>query len=170
MLDPCCSTETRSLSTALGLSLVLGVGRRSHGRITIDSAPGKGTTVRLVFPTANVTGATRRERNGTLDHAAVTLRDQRTAAWVTNVLESVGYIVSVAEDGDPRQCDIWVTDASAKNLCRARSFLTHHDQRRIIVMGSAGTAWTGLGAVVVEDASNLEAIKSAVCEVTPVSP
>ena len=169
-LDPFFTTKKRSLSTGLGLSLVVGVVRRSHGAITIDSAPGKGTTVRLAFPAARVTGATRRRRNGEQDRATVTLRDQRTAAWVTNILESVGYSVSVAEDGDPRQSDIWVTDASTKNLSMARSFLTRHDQRRIIVMGSADEAWTGLGAVVVQDTSNLDDIKSAVCEVTPVSP
>ena len=167
-LDPFFTTKKRTLSTGLGLSPVLGVVRRSHGMITIDSAPDKGTTVRLVFPTARVPGTARRRRNGAQDRAAVSLGDQRTAAWVTNVLESAGYAVSVAEDGDPRQSDIWVTEASAKNLSAARKFLTRHDQRRIIVMGSAGTAWTGLGAVVVEDASNLDAIKSAVCEVTPV--
>jgi anti-sigma regulatory factor (Ser/Thr protein kinase) len=168
-LDPFFTTKKRSLSTGLGLSLVLGVVRRAHGSITISSAPGKGTSVCLVFPTARVAEATRQRLDGTSDRAAVTLGDLRTAAWVTNVLESAGYIVSVAEDGDPGDCNIWVTEPEREYLPTARHFLTDHAQRRVIVLGSAPTAWAGLGAVVVEDSSNLDAIKTAVCEVRPVS-
>ena len=165
--DPFFTTKKRSLSTGLGLSLVLGVVRRAKGVITIDSTPGKGTAVRLVFPAAQVSGNNRRRVNGRTDSATVTLRDQRTAAWVANVLESVGYTVSVAEDGDPRDSDIWVTEATGRNLATAKQFLTAQEQGQIIILGSAGTEWTRLGAIVVEDASNLDAIKSAVCEVTP---
>ncbi len=165
--DPFFTTKKRSLSTGLGLSLVLGVVRRAKGVITIDSTPGKGTAVRMVFPAAQVRGNKRRRPNGRTDTATVTLRDLRTAAWVANVLESVGYTVSVAEDGDPRDSDLWVTEATDRNLATATQFLTGQDQGQIIVLGSAGTEWTVLDAIVVEDASNLDAIKSAVCEVTP---
>jgi hypothetical protein len=165
--DPFFTTKKRGLSTGLGLSLVLGVVRRAKGVITIDSTPGVGTTVRLVFPAAHVRGGNRHQLNGRVDSATVTLGDPRTAAWVANVLESVGYTVSVAKDGDPRDSDIWVTEASDRNLATARQFLTGHDQSQIIVLGSAGTEWTALDAIVVEDVSNLDAIKSAVCEVAP---
>jgi len=163
--DPFFTTKKRSLSTGLGLSLVHGVVRRAKGVITIDSKPGMGTSVRLVFPAAQVSGDNRRRPNGRADTATVTLRDQRTAAWVANVLESVGYTVSVAQDGDPRDSDLWVTEATGRNLATAKQFLTGQRQGQIIVMGSAGTEWTVLGAIVVEDTSNLDAIKSAVCEV-----
>src|SRR6185312_3785978 len=36
--------------TGLGLSMVYGVVERHEGTIEIDSAPGKGTTMRLIFP------------------------------------------------------------------------------------------------------------------------
>jgi len=165
--DPFFTTKKRSLSTGLGLSLVLGVARRAKGVITIVSKPDHGTTVRLVFPAAHDSRGNRLRLNGRRESATVTLGDLRTAAWVANVLESVGYTVSVAKDGDPRDSDIWVTEDSDSNLATARQFLTGHDQSRIIVLGSAGTEWTMLGAQVVEDVSNLDAIKSAVCDVTP---
>ncbi len=165
--DPFFTTKKRSLSTGLGLSLVLGVVRRAKGVVTIDSTPGEGTAVRMVFPAAQVSGKNRQRSGGRSDTAAVTLRDLRTAAWVANVLESVGYTVSVAGDGDPRQSDLWVTEASDTNLATARQFLTGQDQGQIIVLGPAGTEWGALGAVVVEDTSNLDAIKTAVCEVAP---
>jgi len=165
--DPFFTTKKRSLSTGLGLSLVLGVVRRAKGVVTIDSTPGEGTAVRMVFPAAQVSGKNRQRSGGRSDTAAVTLRDLRTAAWVANVLESVGYTVSVAGDGDPRQSDLWVTEASDTNLATARQFLTGQDRGQIIVLGPAGTEWGALGAVVVEDTSNLDAIKTAVCEVAP---
>ncbi|MBI5396037.1 MAG: response regulator, partial [Verrucomicrobia bacterium] len=43
--------------TGLGLSLVYGAMQRHEGDIQIESAPGKGTTVRLVFPIRETTQA-----------------------------------------------------------------------------------------------------------------
>ena len=40
--------------TGLGLAEVYGIARRHRGRAEIESAPGEGSTVRLIFPTASV--------------------------------------------------------------------------------------------------------------------
>jgi signal transduction histidine kinase/ActR/RegA family two-component response regulator len=48
-LDPFFSTKGKR-GTGLGLAMVYGVMKRHDGRIEIDSKPGKGTTMRLVFP------------------------------------------------------------------------------------------------------------------------
>ncbi len=48
-LEPFFSTKGHR-GTGLGLSMVYGVVERHDGNIEIDSAPGKGTTMRLVFP------------------------------------------------------------------------------------------------------------------------
>ena len=54
--------------TGLGLAEVYGIARRHRGRAEIESAPGEGTTVRLVFPagaqapTPTISQATRRPR------------------------------------------------------------------------------------------------------------
>src|SRR5262249_50599957 len=40
----------------LGLAIVLGIVERHQGTIAIDSAPGRGTTVHLTFPAAQVGG------------------------------------------------------------------------------------------------------------------
>jgi PAS domain S-box-containing protein len=43
--------------TGLGLAEVYGIARRHRGRAEIESAPGKGTTVRLIFPPGTVAAA-----------------------------------------------------------------------------------------------------------------
>jgi len=48
--------------TGLGLSEVYGIVRRHRGRAEIDSAPGTGTTVRLVFPRADQPAITGEDR------------------------------------------------------------------------------------------------------------
>ncbi|HXT40715.1 MAG TPA: ATP-binding protein, partial [Candidatus Angelobacter sp.] len=48
-LEPFFSTKGQ-LGTGLGLAMVYGVVQRHDGGIEIDSAPGRGTTLRLIFP------------------------------------------------------------------------------------------------------------------------
>jgi PAS domain S-box-containing protein len=43
---------TKGLGTGLGLAMVHGFVQQSHGRLEIDSEPGRGTTVRMTFPVA----------------------------------------------------------------------------------------------------------------------
>ena len=171
-LDPFFTTKTRSLSTGLGLSLVHGLVRRARGSVSIESAPGGPTTVCLILPAARAIAPSaftdRRLGNGARERAVVTLTDQRTAAWVTNVLESMGYIVTVVGDGEPGECDIWVTEPTEEHEATAKTFLAGRPNRRIIALGPAGSAWTILGAVVVQHVTDLDAIKAAVFEVTPV--
>lgn len=52
-LEPFFSTKGRR-GTGLGLAMVYGVMERHEGKIEIDSEPGMGTTVRLVFPLAQL--------------------------------------------------------------------------------------------------------------------
>ncbi|NML15544.1 histidine kinase famiy protein [Azohydromonas caseinilytica] len=43
---------TKPPGTGLGLAMVHGFAQQSHGRLELDSAPGRGTTVRMIFPVA----------------------------------------------------------------------------------------------------------------------
>ena len=46
---------TKGLGTGLGLAMVHGFVQQSHGRLDIDSEPGRGTDVRMIFPVAQHT-------------------------------------------------------------------------------------------------------------------
>ncbi len=57
-VDPFFTTRTTSGGTGLGLSMVYGFAKQSGGDIHIDSQPGDGTTVRLIFPRSILPEAT----------------------------------------------------------------------------------------------------------------
>jgi len=52
VFEPFFTTKAGHGGTGLGLSMVYGFAKQSGGTVTIDSTPGKGTTVRLLLPRA----------------------------------------------------------------------------------------------------------------------
>jgi PAS domain S-box-containing protein len=168
--DPFFTTKARSLSTGFGLSLVHSLARMSRGAVSIESDRGRGTTVAMHLPVASIPAAAFPAAGWGTDQAAVTLSDPRTAAWIANMLESAGYSVRLADDGDPSDSNLWVTEPTEQSLRTARAYANGNGRRRMIVLGPGDPEWLILGAVVVEDAANRAAIHAAVFEVTPVQP
>jgi len=54
---------TKGPGTGLGLAMVHGFVQQSRGRLELESEPGKGTTVRMMFPMADGAGDSARERS-----------------------------------------------------------------------------------------------------------
>ena len=121
IFEPFFTTKPEGKGTGLGLATVLAIVTEFGGRISVDSAPGKGTTFTIILP---ATSAAVTER--TFDHAIAaggTERvllvedDEDVRELSQSILERAGYVVhpaaSVAEamvilDHDP--IDAMVTD------------------------------------------------------------
>jgi CheY-like chemotaxis protein len=104
--DPFFTTKEQGKGTGLGLSMVYGFVKQSQGGIVIDSRPGAGTTVRLLFPVATGTdsaaGETGREpepRRGS--ETILIVEDQHDVAELAaDVLAEAGYEVLRASSGE----------------------------------------------------------------------
>ncbi len=99
---------TKFTGRGLGMAAVMGIVRDHHGTIDIQSKPGVGTTIRILFPTANgdVDEAgtaqsleTENERRGT-PHCVLLVDDEDDVRAITqSMLECFGLEVLTATDG-----------------------------------------------------------------------
>ncbi len=99
---------TKFTGRGLGLAAVLGIVRGHHGTIRVDSAPGRGTTIRVAFPASRDARVVAKEQTP----VAPTVRSPRTLGTVLivddepgvrkvakKVLENAGLKVLIAADG-----------------------------------------------------------------------
>jgi PAS domain S-box-containing protein len=102
---------TKGPGTGLGLAMVHGFVQQSRGRLDIDSAPGKGTTVRMVFPvddahTAAVPGQDEADDAATAAEESARARilvvedNEDVRELAETMLESAGYAVVSAPSGE----------------------------------------------------------------------
>jgi len=103
--EPFFSTKSATDGSGLGLPSVLGFCRQSGGACFIDSKPGAGTRVRMLFP---VESSTASEGKQTIASAAVKAGgrlllaedDPNVASLMAQQLRAAGYDVTVALSGD----------------------------------------------------------------------
>jgi signal transduction histidine kinase/CheY-like chemotaxis protein len=81
--------------TGLGLAEVYGIARRHRGRAEIESAPGEGTTVRLMFPPASPTARAIVAPRGPREGRRVLLVEDHVDSreFMQSLLESDGHVV-----------------------------------------------------------------------------
>jgi len=99
-------TTKGELGTGLGLPQVAGVVARHHGELSVDSAPGLGTTFRILLPRAEGTPVPRTaERKGA--HSAVRARrvlavddELKLRTMVGRMLQPQGHEVTLAASGE----------------------------------------------------------------------
>ncbi|MCD2316767.1 response regulator [Sphingomonas sp. IC-11] len=109
-VEPFFTTKGVGKGTGLGLAMASGFVQQSRGRLEIESTPGKGTTVRMLFPVA-----ARYERdlapepqqnskpassNQSGAHILVVEDSPEVLALAREILEEVGYRITTAETGE----------------------------------------------------------------------
>ncbi|MFT7132911.1 MAG: PAS domain S-box-containing protein [Cyclobacteriaceae bacterium] len=103
-VEPFFTTKEVGQGTGLGLSMVYGFVVQSGGHVVIDSAPGKGTSVRLYFPLVDDeplhSEPTIVEYARTGSETILLIEDEQVVRDITtSTLQSMGYEVISAADG-----------------------------------------------------------------------
>ncbi len=106
--EPFFTTKEVGKGTGLGLSMVYGMARQSGGSARIESTPGAGTIVKLLFRAADqaeaAEPASEADRDPSADkpkHASILVIDDDpdVRGFITVSLEEAGYRVRSASDG-----------------------------------------------------------------------
>ncbi|KAA2233124.1 response regulator [Salinarimonas soli] len=108
VFEPFFTTKESGKGTGLGLSMIYGFAQQSGGRITIESQPGEGTTVRLVLPrtdrafdgVAEVAAAGVPPPEGNGETILVVEDDPDVRQVAVSTLTNLGYTVREAANGD----------------------------------------------------------------------
>ncbi|MEH3100540.1 histidine kinase famiy protein [Sphingomonas adhaesiva] len=108
--EPFFTTKGVGKGTGLGLAMASGFVRQSGGKLEIESEPGKGTRIRMLFPVMPVADKANAPRHhvpaqampgdGGQPHVLVVEDNDEVLAIAREILESAGYRVSTAISGD----------------------------------------------------------------------
>ncbi len=97
-MEPFFTTKSRGKGSGLGLASVYGTVSQSGGFVSLESAPGRGTTVELCFPAA--TGEVSGDETSTPARVVLLVEDEDLVReLVTSVLEREGFTVLAADRG-----------------------------------------------------------------------
>ncbi len=109
-VEPFFSTKPSDEGSGLGLAIVYGIATRAGGSVAIDSAPGRGTRVRVALPAHHLPAPAARGGDetgrapgtGELGREVVLLVEDEPAVRraASRLLERAGHVVAVAADGD----------------------------------------------------------------------
>lgn len=154
------TTKPRGLGTGLGLPLVRRVAERVGGRVEIESAPGRGTTVVMILPAARLPGGAEGIAS---PGVVITIADGRAAALVRHVLESSG--ASIVPEARRADAEVWVTDPAATRLAEITAWRSDDPRRRVVLLGapdgSQAPAWRRVNPLIIEAVDDFEAVRAA---------
>jgi PAS domain S-box-containing protein len=102
VFEPFFTTKAGGRGTGLGLSMVYGFVKQSGGAVTIQSQPGRGTTVTMLLPIAaapkNLAGGAAQPQASSAPHTILLVEDEDDVrVIVRRQLETLGHTVIVAD-------------------------------------------------------------------------
>jgi len=156
-LDPFYSTKEKP-GTGLGLPMVHGIIRRHAGQLQIDSAPGAGSTFRVLLPRDNAATqaahGTQPATNSRTLRVLLAEDDERLRELIALQMESMGHIVETAADGNEAldlfhksPFDLILTDLSMPRL----NGIALVEAARQIIAEIPVIMLTGFGAMLLPD-------------------
>lgn len=129
IFEPFFTTKPIGQGTGLGMSMIYGFVRQSHGHVRITSGVGQGTTVRLYLPVATGSEPASEQVHtlvlqGGGQRILVVEDDVQVRTLVTELLGQLGYVVEAVESADAalpllasgRALDLLVTDVGLPGL------------------------------------------------------
>jgi PAS domain S-box-containing protein len=140
--------------TGLGLAQVYGIVQQHGGDISVQSAPGRGTTFRLVFPAARALPSSPGAVDGTPDSAPLPLRilavddEPALARMVSLMLGKHGHQVEVCTSGESalecieqQEFDLLITDLGLGSGINGWQVVEHARRRRPEMPVLLATGW-----------------------------
>ncbi len=132
VFDPFFTTKPIGQGTGLGLSMVYGFARQSHGHVRIDSTVGEGTTVRLYLPRHDSADARRdtpteplqQAPQGTGETVLLVEDEPSVRLLISEVLRDLGYAMIEASSAEMAlpilasnvRLDLMITDVGLPGL------------------------------------------------------
>lgn len=167
------TTKSRGMGTGLGLPLVRKVAVRAGGNVGMTSVVGRGTTVTLELPVSSlgaVAGARGGRAEGSKCSAAITVRDHRMTALITQILVAARVDVLTGKGGNPGKSSIWITEPTLAALEKATRWRGRKSERVVVLLGAPAKStqkrWDLIGARVIEPPDDFVAIRHALGEAT----
>ncbi|MGD0657908.1 MAG: PAS domain S-box protein [Syntrophorhabdales bacterium] len=129
IFEPFFTTKTGGQGTGMGLSVVYGIVKSYNGALTVDSAPGKGSTFTVYLPKienlVQQEEAGARVVRGNQEHVLFVDDEELLTEVAGTMLKNLGYRVTTATDSrearrlfleDPRAFDLVITDQTMPDL------------------------------------------------------
>lgn len=163
--DPFFTTKPMGKGTGLGLSMIYGFARQSNGHVVIDSAWGRGTSVKLYLPRLQGDAASEQEvpkdaegRQATGEVVLVVEDEPIVRGVIVEMLNDQGYRTVEAADGpaalqilrdDKRRVDLLITDVGLPGM-NGRELAdlareARHDLKILFMTGYAADATKAKG-------------------------